>query len=127
MLNYPTLEKLRALQLTGMANALEEQLNKPLPDLDFESRLAMLVEQEWIVRENRRLDRASATLGSVFAVWGQPLGRRAWPASAAGAVRERHAPHATRGGCVLHDGDEIVLEVGGYGSAARSFTFPPFG
>lgn len=57
MLNYPTLEKLRALQLTGMANALEEQLNKPLPDLDFESRLAILVEQEWVVRENRRLKR----------------------------------------------------------------------
>lgn len=57
MLNHPTLERLRALHLTGMADALREQLEKPLPDLDFESRLGMLVDQEWIVRENRRLKR----------------------------------------------------------------------
>ena len=57
MLNQPTLEKLRALKLTGMANALQEQLEKPLPDLDFESRLGMLVDQEWLIRENRRLQR----------------------------------------------------------------------
>lgn len=57
MLNQPTLDKLRALKLTGMANALQEQLEKPLPDLDFESRLGMLVDQEWLIRENRRLQR----------------------------------------------------------------------
>lgn len=57
MLNQPTLTKLRALKLTGMANALQEQLEKPLPDLDFESRLGMLVDQEWLLRENRRLQR----------------------------------------------------------------------
>lgn len=57
MLNQPTLEKLRALKLTGMANAFHEQLEKPLPDLDFESRLGMLVDQEWLIRENRRLQR----------------------------------------------------------------------
>jgi len=57
MLNQPTLEKLRALKLTGMANSLQEQLEKPLPDLDFESRLGMLVDQEWLIRENRKLQR----------------------------------------------------------------------
>jgi DNA replication protein DnaC len=57
MLNQPTLDKLRALKLTGMANALQEQLEKPYPDLDFESRLGMLVDQEWLIRENRRLQR----------------------------------------------------------------------
>lgn len=57
MLNHPTLEKLRALRLTGMADALQEQLSKPLPDLDFETRLGMLVEQEWFMRENRKLKR----------------------------------------------------------------------
>lgn len=57
MLNQPTLEKLRALKLTGMANAFKEQLEKPLHDLDFESRLAMLVDQEWLIRENRKLQR----------------------------------------------------------------------
>jgi len=57
ILNHPTLEKLRALRLTGMADALQEQLEKPLSDLDFESRFALLIEREWILRENRRLKR----------------------------------------------------------------------
>lgn len=55
MLHQPTLEKLRALKLTGMADAFQEQLKKPLSDLDFESRLGMLVDQEYLLRENRRL------------------------------------------------------------------------
>ena len=55
MLNHPTLEKLRSLRLTGMAEAFCEQLTKPMPDLDFESRLGFLVEREWYQRENRRL------------------------------------------------------------------------
>lgn len=57
MLNHPTLERLRSLRLTGMANAFQEQLEKPLPDLDFESRLGLLIEREWNLRENRRLKR----------------------------------------------------------------------
>src|SRR5436190_20326938 len=57
MLNQPTLDKLRTLKLTGMANAFQEQLIKPLPDLDFEARLGMLVDQEWLLRENRKLQR----------------------------------------------------------------------
>jgi DNA replication protein DnaC len=55
MLNQPTLDKLRALKLTGMADALHEQLTSPLPDLDFESRLGILIDREWLLRENRRL------------------------------------------------------------------------
>jgi DNA replication protein DnaC len=57
MLNCPTLDKLRTLRLTGMADAFQEQLEKPLPDLDFESRLGLLIEREWYLRENRRLTR----------------------------------------------------------------------
>lgn len=57
MLNHPTLEKLHLLRLTGMAEALQEQLKIPLPDLDFESRLGLLIEREWYLRENRRLKR----------------------------------------------------------------------
>lgn len=57
MLNQPTLNKLRALKLTGMADAFADQLQKPLPDLDFTERLAILVEQEWLLRENRKLKR----------------------------------------------------------------------
>lgn len=57
MLKQPTVDKLRALKLTGMADALIQQLQQPLLDLDFESRLAILVEQEWLVKENRKLKR----------------------------------------------------------------------
>ena len=57
MLTHPTLEKLRALRLTGMADEFQEQLAKPLSDLDFESRLGLLIEREWYLRENRRLKR----------------------------------------------------------------------
>lgn len=51
------MDKLRALKLNGMANALNEQLQQPPSDLDFEDRLAILVEQEWLDRENRKLKR----------------------------------------------------------------------
>lgn len=57
MLNQPTLEKLRQLRLTGMAEAFLEQQSQPPPDLDFEARLGLLVEREWSMRENRRLSR----------------------------------------------------------------------
>ncbi len=57
MLYQPTIDKLRALKLNSMANALAQQIKTPLPDLDFESRLAILVEQEWLDRENRKLKR----------------------------------------------------------------------
>lgn len=57
MLTHPTLEKLRSMRLTGMADAFGEQLSRPPSDLDFESRLGLLVEQEWFLRENRRLKR----------------------------------------------------------------------
>jgi len=57
MLNNPSLEKLRTLKLTGMADAFCEQLQNPMLDLDFESRLGFLIEREWLTRENRRLKR----------------------------------------------------------------------
>jgi DNA replication protein DnaC len=57
MLNQPTLERLRTLKLTGMAEAFKEQLERPQPDLDFESRLGLLIDREWYLRENRRLNR----------------------------------------------------------------------
>lgn len=57
MLNKPTVERLRELRLSGMADAFFEQLEKPLPDLDFESRLGILIDREYHLRENRRLKR----------------------------------------------------------------------
>ncbi len=40
-----------------MADAFQEQLTNPLSDLDFESRLGLLIEREWYLRENKRLKR----------------------------------------------------------------------
>jgi DNA replication protein DnaC len=54
MLYTQTLEKLRALRLEGMVQALEEQRQqKDIVGLDFEERLALLVERQWIWKENR--------------------------------------------------------------------------
>lgn len=57
MLSHATLEKLRTLKLTGMANAFQTQLTTPLPDLDFEERLGLLIDEEYLLRENRKLQR----------------------------------------------------------------------
>ena len=56
MLATQTLDQLHALRLEGMAQALAEQRTQPdLADLDFEARLALLVERQWLWRENRAL------------------------------------------------------------------------
>jgi len=56
MLTSPTMEKLRALRLEGMAQALEEQRRQSdICQLDFEERLALLVERQWLWKENRSL------------------------------------------------------------------------
>jgi DNA replication protein DnaC len=56
MLNHQTMEKLAALRLEGMAQALEEQRRQPdISQLDFEERLGLLVERQWLWRENRGL------------------------------------------------------------------------
>jgi hypothetical protein len=56
MLNQPTLDKLHALRLEGMAQALEEQRRQAdISQLDFEERFALLVERQWLWRENRAL------------------------------------------------------------------------
>ena len=56
MLATQTLEKLRALRLEGMAQALTEQRQQnDLAAFSFEDRLALLVERQWLWRENRSL------------------------------------------------------------------------
>ena len=59
MLINPTLEKLHALRLAGMATALAEQLERPdrYAELDFTARLGLLVDREAQDRDNRRLTR----------------------------------------------------------------------
>ena len=58
MLIQQTREHLYTLRLTGLLQALEEQLAQPaMADLGFEHRLALLVDREILYRENRRLER----------------------------------------------------------------------
>jgi DNA replication protein DnaC len=59
MLTSPTLDKLHALKLPAMALAwTEQQQNTELTALAFDERLALLVDAEWLARENKRLARA---------------------------------------------------------------------
>jgi DNA replication protein DnaC len=56
MIYSQTLEKLRALRLDGLAQALEEQRQQAnVLQLEFEERLALLVERQWSWKENRAL------------------------------------------------------------------------
>jgi DNA replication protein DnaC len=56
MLFTQTLDKLRALRLEGMVQALDEQRRQnDIVSLGFEDRLALLVERQWLWRENRGL------------------------------------------------------------------------
>jgi DNA replication protein DnaC len=56
MLTYPTLDKLKAMRFTGMARALEEQMQMAeIDSLSFEERLGLLIDREMTERENRRL------------------------------------------------------------------------
>ena len=58
MLNEPTLEKLQAMRLHGLLQAWQEQQTQPdINQLGFDERLGLLVDAEWLSRENRRLTR----------------------------------------------------------------------
>jgi DNA replication protein DnaC len=58
MLNQPTLDKLNTMKLFGMASAFRSQLETTESgNLNFEERFAMLVDQQWLWKENRALDR----------------------------------------------------------------------
>ena len=56
MLNEPTVTKLLAMKLNGVVEALEEQRKSPqTASLSFEERLALLVERQWLWKENRAM------------------------------------------------------------------------
>ena len=58
MLTQPTLEKMNAMKLSGMAEALEQQLrSSECAHLSFDERLGLLVDSEWTAREQRKLKR----------------------------------------------------------------------
>ncbi len=58
MLTQPTFEKLHAMRLSAMALAWQEQQSdQKIAQADFDDRFGLLVEAEYIARDNRRLKR----------------------------------------------------------------------
>lgn len=58
MLMEPTIEKMNAMKLFGMRDAMTEQMTlSSYDELSFEERIGMLIDHEWIDRENRKLER----------------------------------------------------------------------
>jgi DNA replication protein DnaC len=58
MLTQPTLEKLIAMRLRGMAEAFrEQQESADSQRLSFEERLGLLIDRQWNWRQNRALER----------------------------------------------------------------------
>jgi DNA replication protein DnaC len=56
MLMEQTLDKMNAMRLTGMSGALRQQLGSAShTKLSFDERLGLLVDAEWLVREEKRL------------------------------------------------------------------------
>jgi DNA replication protein DnaC len=59
MLDAPTMEKLTDLRLGAFAAAWQEQqVDADARDLSFDERLALLVDVEWIDRQNKRITRS---------------------------------------------------------------------
>lgn len=51
-----TLEKLRSMRLTVMEQEFRRQMELPaMRSLSFEERLSMLVDAEWLFRQNKKL------------------------------------------------------------------------
>jgi DNA replication protein DnaC len=58
MLNEPTIEKLQGMKLYGMADGFRGQLESAeFHPLSFEERFALLVDQQWLWKQNRAFER----------------------------------------------------------------------
>lgn len=58
MLNEQTFEKLFTMNLFGMAEGLKDQMAGPdINDLSFEDRFGILVDAQWLWKENKRMKR----------------------------------------------------------------------
>jgi DNA replication protein DnaC len=62
MLNQPMIEKLLAMRLHGMVEALKAQeQDRAVNELSFQERLALMIDQQWSWRENQALARRLKT------------------------------------------------------------------
>ena len=58
MLNEPTMDKLQTMKLYGMVDALRAQLaTSEFHQLSFEERFALVVDQQWLWKQNRAFER----------------------------------------------------------------------
>ncbi len=58
MLNQPIMDKLSALKLSGMQSGLQEQMeSSQYQKLSFEERFGLLLDREWDLRQQRKLQR----------------------------------------------------------------------
>ena len=58
MLIKPTIERLRAMRLAGMAEALSRQMEDvQMHSLSFEERVSMMVDHQWMARQDKALTR----------------------------------------------------------------------
>ena len=72
MLNEPTIEKLNELKLGAMAIAwIAQQKDTKASSLSFDERLGLLVDAEWMARDNRRLARLLKDAGLRISTAGQ--------------------------------------------------------
>ena len=62
MMVHQTMEQLAEMKLAGILAGLREQLaGEGYADLSFEERLGLLVDKEYLLRENRRLTRTKVS------------------------------------------------------------------
>ena len=67
MFDNATINQLRELRLSAMAEGFKEQQNKTgIISLSFEERFALLVEAEWLARRNKRTERLVRQAGFRF-------------------------------------------------------------
>lgn len=58
MLHEQTLQRLYEMNLQGLATSLKDKLNRPdMKDLSHEEFLGLLIEDEWLYRQNKKMDR----------------------------------------------------------------------
>jgi len=58
MLHEQTFEKLFTMKLFGIAEGLKDQMGRPyMDDLSFEDRFGMLIDAQWLWKENKRMKR----------------------------------------------------------------------
>ena len=77
MLLEQTIEKLHGMKLGGMVEALNEQRTNPsMSELEFEERLGLLVERQWLWKEDRALAARVAYAGFKISAWLEDINYR---------------------------------------------------